>query len=267
MALETLRASLALCCFSCLVISITFVLQACTKPGELDSGFLTNVPECSADVVLILDKSKSVGSHWGSVRNAAINFVTKLERKNVASNGESQIGVLSFARRNDWGTKLTDSFAWARTQIHDITRLQGCTRLYPALDEVALELISSDRVHNQKVAVLFTDGEPTCDRDAMDKAYNSARSFRNFGRLVVVGMRAEGGGQAWDEDFMKSLATDSDENFHELHSFASLTNEFIDTLVEGVCKRHRPIQNQTTPAPEHNQTTPAPTEAPTFPLD
>merc|ERR1712050_598043 len=141
--------------------------------------------------------------------------------------------------------------------------------LYPALDEVALQLIGSTKEENQKVAVVFSDGEPTCDRAAMDKAYYSARSFRNYGRLVIVGMRAQGGRRRrhGDDDFMKSLATaPADENYYELQNFGGLTDAFLDRVVEGVCKKQTANPMHSPTPPFHNQTTLAPTAAPTFPL-
>jgi len=145
-------------------------------------------------------------------------------------------------------------------KIQKIERLERCTRLYPALDEVALGFIESKKQENQKVAVVFTDGEPTCDRDAMDKGFDSARSFKNYGRLVVVGMRAQGGRrrQAGDEDFMKSLASSPSDHF-DLHSFGGLTDDFLDKVVEGVCKK--PATPTPTPAPA--PLTPEPTPAST----
>merc|ERR1711953_436310 len=108
-------------------------------------------------------------------------------------NGASQVGVMTFHHRYEWLTQLTPSFPLAKSKISHIKGMKGCSRLYLALDEAAAEFVHSERAEDERVAILFSDGEVACNRDPADKAFASAAGLKNYGRLVTVGMDAQWG--------------------------------------------------------------------------
>jgi len=142
--------------------------------------------------------------------------------------------------------------------------MKGCSRLYLALDEAAAEFVHSERAEDERVAILFSDGEVACNRDPADKAFASAAGLKNYGRLVTVGMDAQWGrrrrtsAKMGNQEFLQSLATEPyKENYFQLQSFGDSTEALLDTVIEGVCNKG------SRPSPE----TPAPTFAPAPTLD
>merc|ERR1712151_729246 len=116
---------------------------------------------CSIDVMLLLDISKSVGGDYGKLKIAATNFVTKLQEKNEATNGDSRIGLVSSAKKVEVHSKLTHSFSYVVSKISKLPKLHYWTHLWEALDVAPLELTGSTKPRDQKIAVVITDGEPT----------------------------------------------------------------------------------------------------------
>jgi hypothetical protein len=210
---------------------------------------------CSVDVVLVLDRSRSVGDSYATLRTAATNFVVKLQKKSEATNGDSRIGLLSYGATAEWHSKLTKDFSSVISKIGAMPALEWWTSLDVALDMATLELGPagpSELPKSQRVALVISDGESNGSREPISRAILAATNLKQHARLYIVGI------EAGDTAFMEKMASEpTKENYHALGDFAGLTDSFIDTLIEGVCGKPTP----TTPA----SPAPTPMATPTVP--
>jgi predicted ribosomally synthesized peptide with SipW-like signal peptide len=141
-----------------------------------------------ADVMLVLDRSGSIGSNMPTLKNAANAFVTSL---NPTADGV-HVGMVSFSSTASLDVHLTDNGAGVQAAINALVS-GGLTNLEDALLQAQAELDNpgdgDDRPDGDSpdFIVLITDGAPTAssgpDSDEVDAA-NAAQAARNAGTVI-----------------------------------------------------------------------------------
>lgn len=146
-----------------------------------------------ADMVLVLDRSESMaGAPLSSLKVGADSFIDIIaEATGGSATGEigsgSRIGVVSFATTATEDTALITDVAQLKDAVSDLTA-GGRTNHSDAFTK-AISLFDPQSA-NQKVIVLFTDGETTQGGDATPVA-DLAKSMGIT--IYIIGLEGDGG--------------------------------------------------------------------------
>ena len=183
----------------------------------LTIAFASGDSEPAVDVIFIMDLS-------GSMNNAdpeRVSLTSVAMFADLLSESSSQIGYVTFSTDVIESMPLT-SIEQARSRIRNnllTSEFSGWTNIPAALDE-ALNLFNQSSSQNQKIAILFTDGNVELpsgsgisNRQGEDKSFEIAQAF-NDARipLYTVGLNFDG-----------SLNMDFSQRLSELSSSPGLT--------------------------------------------
>lgn len=111
------------------------------------------------DVVLVLDRSGSMrGSAIEKLKQAAVEFIDLLSNNGPTVLGQNRIGVISFANTAIVEMPLTQNTADLKAAVQSLIA-DGNTNTGDAFSQTQSMLSPSSA--NERIMVLFTDGEPT----------------------------------------------------------------------------------------------------------
>ena len=171
-----------------------------------------------ASVVLVLDKSESMGS-LNTIQTAAKSFVDELKK----SSDKSEVSVIWYSGTEGDEPTVTDSgFKEIRTNYQQINDAigssgdgSGGTPMGLALQTAKTRLESAK--YNDKYVILFTDGMPGYSDSNIrfncmvaNNAYNAAQDIKKSAVLYTVGYRLSGKLQ-WD---LGHSSTSTDKKYH-----------------------------------------------------
>jgi Ca-activated chloride channel homolog len=171
------------------------------KDWKKDVEFtMTHGQSDDISVVLVLDKSNSLGTDFAKIQTFATSFIDKTfaERKNV------KIGVVDFADKVD-AYPLTNDAAALKNYI--MASKQGqFTTLYGATD-TAISMLQDDKAQS-KVMIIFTDGTDNNSAATITPDYLLTRikSDKNTYKIssFTIGLEGKGG---IDQPVLAKLAT------------------------------------------------------------
>lgn len=149
-----------------------FIVAEDGQRQDIASFLISSVP---VNVVLMLDASGSVVSEIGSLRDAAMHFVSQL-------GPEDRISVIEFHTHveliQDWTAKSEDvrhALSWrfkpGMVQTKQGSFTYGTTALYDAVFSAADEQLA--KVEGRKAIILLTDGDDTSSKVTFEQALTS----------------------------------------------------------------------------------------------
>ena len=185
------------------------------------------------DIVLMLDRSTSMaGSPLANLKNGARKFIdiideaTDSEQDGHIGHG-SHIAIVSFASTATQDTQLTTSVADLKDAVNNLTAY-GYTNHADAFTK-AIELfdMSSD---NQKVLVMFTDGETTVGGNPSPVA----TAAKEQGIIIyAIGLS---GREGVDEQALRDWASDPDSAYVAITPDDEELEELFEDLARNISK-------------------------------
>ncbi|MGL4631775.1 MAG: vWA domain-containing protein [Leadbetterella sp.] len=221
--------------------------QATTKTWRNDVEFtMEHGQSQDISVVLVLDRSKSLGSDFETVKTYANNFIDKLfaERKSI------KIGIVDFADNINSFPLSTDKEAIKKY----ITGLkQGeFTALYQAIDQGIDMLLSSQS--QSRVLLTFTDGTDNMAPPNVNSTYLLGRinNDKNSYKITsfYIGLTGKGG---VDKDILTKLAAGNGsvsfpETVNELKGVFDRFGKVISNVYNLTYTRNQQIINKASPS-------------------
>lgn len=217
------------------------------KDWKKDVEFtMTHGQSDDISVVLVLDKSNSLGTDFAKIQMFATSFIDKTfaERKNV------KIGVVDFADKVD-AYPLTNDAAALKNYI--MASKQGqFTTLYGATD-TAISMLQDDKAQS-KVMIIFTDGTDNNSAATITPDYLLTRikSDKNTYKIssFTIGLEGKGG---IDQPVLAKLATNGGisqfpKNVAELEAVFDKFSKVISNVYNLQYLRNQQIIPRTKPA-------------------
>ena len=201
------------------------------------------VCEAPVDVVLVIDRSGSMDDLGATppqpltdVKQAAISFVNQLgeeDRVALATFANDATRPIDFELASDFGAvrKAIDAVSILGGEVQNTNIADG---LLVAWEEL---LSARHRVDAGKVVVMLTDGVATRPLNSRDERYpeNYALQIANQTKLEGIGLFSIGLGKEVNVNFLKSLASSSDEAY-----FAPTTKDLASIykqIATKICKK------------------------------
>ena len=186
-----------------------------------------------ADIVLVLDRSGSMaGSPLANLKSGAKTFIDIIDRAtDSARDGYlgygSRMGVVSFSTSATQDCPLTTSVSRLKEAV-DGLRAKGDTN-HSAAFAAAAQLFDPAS-SNQKILVLFTDGETTAGPDAGPEA----AALRAEGVVIYcIGLQ---GSRGIDQATLNEWATDPDESHVAVAPSDAELSELFEDLAVNISK-------------------------------
>ena len=181
----------------------------------------------SPDVMLVLDRSGSIGSDMPTLKNAAIAFVNALNPSTLGAH----MGQSSFASAGSLNTHLTDATSTIIANINALAS-SGATDLEAGITLASAELGGGDG-HDRNDAtspdymVIITDGQPNVPNQAQGEADGlaAATSAKNAGTTIYV----VGVGSQVNPAYLQQIAS-SPAHYFSAANFGDL-QAILETLV------------------------------------
>lgn len=197
--------------------------DGCTDQCELEIGCLDK-----ADVMLVLDRSGSIGDAMPTLKSAANDFVTAL----APTTAGVHLGEVSFASSATLDQELTDDGSLVTAAINALVST-GLTNLEEAILFSSAELVSGrDRsdITSPDFMVIITDGDPTTsigpgtneeDATAAADAADAAGTI-----IYVVGV-----GQDLDPVYLQNNIATDPSYYYDAADF-----EALSTVLSGIAE-------------------------------
>lgn len=186
-----------------------------------------NINENPADMVLVLDRSGSMnGDPLANLKLGAKAFVDIIDENTDGQiGGGSRIGVVSFADNATQDTQLITSVDDLKDAIDGLVS-DGRTNHVDAFNKaIALFSPTSD---NQKIIIMFTDGETTVGGSA-DAIAEAAKALGI--QIYVIGLTGNGG---INLDSLTAWASSPKADFLRITPSAAELVELFETLAETI---------------------------------
>ena len=198
------------------------------------------------DIVLCLDGSGSMGSHYPEVQTFANLFVDKF----TLSPTDTQIAVLRFESSVTDGTNGFSSTKSTINAAINVPLPGGTTNTHKCIDQGKALFASSGRAGAAQLLVILTDGRPS-DQNAAASSADSAiaagivllgvgANVGSYGRDSVLAMtsnQCKGQNTVGCSDGLKNppqCVTPCDDHYVDATTFADLPN-IIDAVVDVAC--------------------------------
>lgn len=197
-------------------------------------------------VVMVLDKSKSLGEDFETIKTYANNFVDKVfaERKSV------KIGIVDFADQVN-STPITDQKEVLKSYISGL-KAGDFTNLYSAID-TGIEMLQSSKSQS-RVLIVFTDGTDNMAPVGVNIDYlvNKIKADRNSYKInsFAIGFQGKGG---VDEAVLNKLVSNGGianypKDIKELKNVFEKFSRVISNVYNLTYRRNQQVISRTAPA-------------------
>lgn len=178
------------------------------------------------DVILVLDKSGSIGSvGWDESVNAALGM-TDLVDANTA------MGVIYYSSTVSSHSPLTHDRNALKTKVEELKKLShgGLTKTSAAVDKARLDLQQHGRTGSEKVVIVVTDGYPN-SVSATDTAVSALKADGVTLMFVPVGSNL-------NMNDINRWASDPSLVF-QASNYAALNAHIVNNVIPAVCPATR----------------------------
>jgi len=152
------------------------------------------------EIMLVLDRSKSMGGSFDDLKEAAQNFVQYFKD----TEEKDKLGLLSFHRFVRQEVRLdTNFFTEMITKIGDLGELGWGTNIEDALDQAGSKFTEEDNI--RKYIIFFSDGAPTAFR--ANEADGEYRTFTRGGGEPIPDSIVKGS-ELWNPENGEPLGVD-----------------------------------------------------------
>jgi hypothetical protein len=180
-----------------------------------------------ADIMLVVDRSGSVGSDEATLKNAAKAFVDALGLNGVHA------GLASFATGASLNEHLGNNAATLKAAI-DALVIGGTTYLQGGIETATAELANPGDGHDRADAtspdfmVIITDGVPNICTPAGCNPEDAAADAADAARAAGIEVYVVGVGNQLDEDYLKMEIADDAAHYFSAADFGALEDILED---------------------------------------